>query len=341
MIGDKISIFIDTNVFEKMGYNFDKRNDILKKYTEIVNTKRYENVIVTVIDNEIKEHINKKIEENLSKIKKHCKWIYNVLDKETIEKNIKKELLDYDEFKKNTNSKLITTEKVNPEKVLDEYFNIIPPFKQSKRNEFKDAFFIESVFQYAIDNPRNISYIVITKDNDIKEAIKNKQNKKILCYDGIEEFIESTIRNITFSKEKLEDYLNQFNFLPQIEKLATISTSFIEEEEIDIDNYEYNGIYFPRIINVDNKKITIACDMSITLNGYFKCLDYDKSIYSKEEEEYIYVEYIERPFLMFICQTVIEVEVDNDKFSNAQIVDFPEIEIDFETFTGEPEFKKN
>ena len=44
---------------------------------------------------------------------------------------------------------------------------------------------------------------------------------------------------------------------------------------------------------------------------------------------------------MFICQTVIEVEVDNDKFSNAQIVDFPEIEIDFETFTGEPEFKKN
>ena len=68
MIGDKISIFIDTNVFEKMGYNFDKRNDILKKYTKIVNTKRYENVIVTVIDNEIKEHINKKIEENLFKI---------------------------------------------------------------------------------------------------------------------------------------------------------------------------------------------------------------------------------------------------------------------------------
>lgn len=338
MIGDKISIFIDTNVFEKMGYNFDNRNDIIKKYKEIVNTKRYENVIVTVIDNEIKEHINKKIEENISKIKKHCKWIYKVLDEETINKNIKKELLDYEEFKKNTNSKLITTEKVNPENVLNDYFNITPPFKKSKRNEFKDAFFIESVFQYVIDNPRNLSYIVITRDNGIKEAIKNKKNKKIFFYDGIEEFIESTISGIKFSKEKLEEYLNQFDFLSQIEKLATVSTSFIEEEEIDIDNYEYNGVYFPRIINVDNKKITIVCDMRVTLNGYFKCLDYDKSYYSKEDEEYIYTEYIERPFFMFFCQTVIEVEFNNDRFTNATIVDFPEIEIDYDTFTGKPNF---
>ena len=282
----------------------------------------------------MKEHISNIIEENKSKIKKHCKWIYNVLDKKTINKNINKKKNDYEKFKKDINSISLTTEGINPERVLEKYFKIIPPFENRKRNEFKDALFVETIFKYIENNPEKNSYVVITNDKGIKEALKFKKSKKLFQYDSIEDFIDSELTEPLISKEELEFALNQFDFSSQIEKLANIITSDMEEEEINIDSIEFHGIYFPKIIKQEANKLTIACDMNIGLFGYFKCLDYDNSYYSKEKDEYLHKEYIERPFFFYFCQTIIEVTIKNDKTISGKIIDLADIEITYYDFIG-------
>lgn len=332
MIGEKTAIFIDTNVFEKMNFNFDTKNKILSFYKKLLSTKKYENILVSVINNEIIEHIKNKVLKDESNIKKHYRWIYDLLDNKIIEEKLYKSLTDFEKFKLDTKTEILDLKKVNSELVMQKYFNLEYPFEVGKRYEFKDAFFLEAIYQYAKDNDTYISFIVITNDNGVKKAIDNQKNKKIIYYDSIEEFIDSLNECTKISKDNIQEYLNKYDFLSQIQDQININIANIEEEEIEIDHYEYNGILFPKIIKKLKNKITIICDMSISLIGNFRCLDYNNSYYSNEESEYIYKQYVERSFLMYFCQTIIEIDIKDDKFENATIVDLPEIDIDYEAF---------
>lgn len=332
MIGSKIAVFIDTNVFEKIGFNFDSRNQVIEQYKLLLKNKNYENVCVSVIDNEIKQHIKKRIDENKKCIKKHCKWIYNFLEEKTIDENLNKDLLDYENFKRECETIDIDLNNINPEIVMEKYFEIQYPFELAKPNEFKDAFFLEAVYKYAKDHELYTSFIVITDDNGIKMAIEKQDNKRIITFGSIEELIDTMIKYPQAEKAKVFDYISSYDFTEQISEMIKINISDIEEEQIDIDNYECSGIFFPKIIKASKDKIIIVCDMNVYLIGKFSCLDYKNSYYSSEESEYLYKQYIERDFLGYVCQTIIEVNIKDQNFINAKILDFPEIDIDYESF---------
>ncbi len=332
MIGSKIAIFIDTNVFEKKGFNFDARNQIIGQYQILTKNKNFENVCVSVVDNEIKQHINKKIDENKKGIKKHCKWLYNCLDEAIIDENINKDLLDYEKFKQECETINIDLKNINPELVMEKYFKIQYPFELTKPNEFKDAFFLEAVYKYAKEHELYTSFIVITNDNGIKNAVEEQGNKKIITLDSIEQLIDTMIKYPQAEKTKVFDYISSYDFAEQIEEMIKINISDIEEEQIDIDSYECSGIFFPKIIKASKDKIIIVCDMNINLIGKFSCLDYNNSYYSNEESEYLYKQYIERDFLGYVCQTIIEVNIQEQEFISAKILDLPEVDIDYESF---------
>ena len=131
-----LTVFIDTNIYEEENYNFDERNEVFKSFIELVRKKEIENVIISVIDNEIKEHLKERMEENERGIKKYCKWVKDLLEEEVINKNLKKELTDYEEFKDKSLTKIVTLENINPEVVLNKYFKKEIPFTKSKPNEF-------------------------------------------------------------------------------------------------------------------------------------------------------------------------------------------------------------
>lgn len=332
MIGDKSAIFIDTNVFEKNGFNFDERNKILTQYKTLLKEYNYENVIISVVDNEVKKHIKKKIAENEISIKKHCKWIYDIVDKEKIQECLNKDLNDYEKFKTDTSTIYKDISDINPEKIMEKHFNVIYPFELSKMYEFKDAFFLEAIYKYAEEHDTYMSFIVISQDNGIKKAIENQKNKKIICFNSIEEYIDTTINCPHEEKMKIFDYISKYNFNSQIIEKIKINIMDIEEGEIDIEEYCAHGIYFPKIIKNSTNKVIIVCDMNIYLIGKFKCLDYDNSYYSNEEGEYLYKTYKEREYLNFICQTLVEVGIENGKMVSASIVDLPEIDIEYESF---------
>lgn len=335
-----IAVFIDTNIFEKLGFNFDARNQILLNYKQIIKTKKVENVIISVIDEEIKSHINKLIDEDKQKIKKHCKWIYSNLDDNTINQNITKRLKDYALFKEKTNSKQIDLKNINPEIVLKKYFKVELPFEKSKPKEFKDAFFLEAVYKYAETNVEYSGYIIVSNDNGIRKSIEVCDNHKIKCANSIQELVDMIINYNAQMKTQLKDYLCKYNFDSQLNKKYSVSSSGIEEEEIDIENVETNGVFGLDVINVLPNKITVVCDLGVCLIGNFSCLDYDNSYYSSEENDYIYKEYKKRKWIGFICQTVIDIYKENDKYVKADIVDLPEIDIDYDSFKSIEDYLK-
>lgn len=332
MIGSKSAIFIDTNVFEKNGLNFDTGNQLLSQYILLTKDKNFENVCVSVVDNEIKQHINNRIAESKKAIKKHCKWIYSLVKEQDINEKLNKDLLDYGKFKKDCNTIYLDLQNVNPEIVMKKHFELQYPFELAKPNEFKDAFFLEAVFQYAEKHDLYTSFIVISNDKGIKKSIEEQLNKKIVCFDSIEELIDIIIKYPEEEKKKVFKYINSYDFSDQISKMIKINKSFIEEATIDIDDYECSGIFFPKIIKVTPNKIIVVCDMNINLIGNFSCLDYNESIYSEEENEYFYKQYIKRKFLGYICQTIVELNIKDKEFINAKILDLPEIDIDYRSF---------
>lgn len=332
MKDEKVAIFIDTNVFEKIGFNFDDRNKLLNQYKKIVATKKYENVAISVIDNEIKQHINNRIEIDCANIRKHCKWIYDLVDSKLLESKINKSLIEYEKFKKDTNTIEVNLEKVNPEIVMSKYFKLEYPFEQGKKNEFKDAFFLEAIFNYADNHETYLSFIVVSNDDGIKKAIDCQKNKKIIYFDSIQDFIDSLVDYSKISKDLLQKFLKEYDFTKQLCEMVNVNIMDIEEEEIEIENYECMNVYRPKIIKKTKNTLTVVCDMYINLIGKFKCLDYDNSYYSTEENEYFYKQYKERSLLGYICQTIIDVEIENEEFKSAKIIDLPEIDIDYESF---------
>lgn len=332
MFDNKSAIFIDTNVFEKIGYNFDERNPLISQFKILLKSDIYENVLVSVIDNEIKQHINKKIEDNIRGIKKHCKWIYNLIEESKIDEKINKDLNDYKKFIEDTGTMFIDLSNINPEIVMEKYFNLKAPFESSKQNEFKDAFFLEAIYKFIDLHEDYLSYIVITNDKGIIKAIEQQNNKKIVYFNTIQEFLESLIGYSDKDKKELFDYISSYNFDNQIREKIKVNIMDIEEEEIDIDNYSGVGIYFPKIIKKSLDKVIVVCDMHINLMGNFKCLDYENSYYSNEEGEYLYKQYKEKTFLGYVCQSVIEITIDKNKFLSANIIDLPEIDISYESF---------
>jgi hypothetical protein len=328
-----LTVFIDTNIYEEENYNFDERNEVFKAFIELVHKKEIKNVIISVIDNEIKGHLKERIEENERGLKKYCKWVKNLLEEEVIKQNLNKELIDYEKFKKNSLAEIVTLENINSEIVLNKYFKNEAPFTKSKPNEFKDAFFIEGILKYVEDN--NIGrFAIISKDKGIIKSFETFNKESVIVLKSIKELLDFVANYGQERKKDILEYISSYDLIPLIEEKYNVNYWDIEEENIEIKKINIMGIYGIEIIRSEDESILVACDIGIALEGKFSCLDYDNSYYSSEEGEYLYKQYINRNELMYVCDVIMKIEKDNDKFNQITIKDFPEIEIDYNTMAG-------
>ena len=339
MIGDKIAIFIDTNVFERRGFNFDKSNQLINQFKTLLRKSNYEYFIISVIDQEVKQHIMKRRDESFNYLNKYNKWVFKQLDNAVIEANLNKNLLDYEKFKEDTDSIFIDLSDINSEIVLKKYFDCCCPFEHSKPYEFKDAFFLEAIFKFSREHELYSAFMVVTEDKGVKNAIKEYNNPKIISFNSIEDLLDSLINYSIDNKKKVFDYISKYDFTSQIISKANIVVDNIKEADINIGSYNCAGLYFPKILKVDKNKIILICDLHINLIGKFSCLDEERSFLYDGDEEVTHVKfYIDKDFLGFVCQTVIEVSINDDKFVDAKIIDLPDIFIDYESFLSIDDF---
>lgn len=324
-----IPVFIDTNIYEQLGYNFDDRNQILQSFKKLVEEKEIKNIMISVIDGEVKIHLRNRMSENKKAIKKHCKWINELIDEEKINEKLNKEMIDFEKFKVETQTEIIKVNDIDSEKILEKYFKVEPPFENKKQNEFKDAFFVEAISDYTKKNWET-RYVVISKDEGVQKAIQKLENSRIEILSSMQQLTDIVINYGSKRKQEIINYIKGYELKSQVEKEYSIDYGDIEEENIEVDEISVNGVFGIDILKDLESSVLVACDIGVVLDGKFSCLDYDNSYYSSEEEEYLYKAYINKEELMYVCTVVIEVIKCKERYNELIIRDFPTIEINYE-----------
>lgn len=227
---ESIYVCLDSNQYIQCSYNF--LGGKLKNLKMYCNQGLVKLIITDIIIKEVKMHIkddiiefveNRKRELNKARVLSSVKYIdefdyiFQEIDIGNLNTTIEQQ---FEEYINDKNVIIIDNDMINLNKVLDDYFNIKPPFeKTKKRNEFKDAFIINGLKNYC--QKKHIQVHIISSDIGFNKAIENNQHFKI--YKEISDFFK--FMNDKCHKEifdKLESYI----------KLPTISTK-IEEETFD------------------------------------------------------------------------------------------------------------
>ena len=283
-------LFIDTNIFESKGFNFDKRNILIKVLTNNIKANKYKYYNLSVIDNEIISHIKKKSGDEEKLLKKQYKWIEKYMDEKTIHDNCFKNLIDYKKFKEDIGAVNCDVSKINAEKIFKKYFDIKFPFevKEDKRKEFPDAFISEYINDLSKAESDRVYFV--SKDNGLKKSL----DESITKYDSIEKFL------IAINGIPPEDFLNIKNYIKsnldeiglRLLENGDFKNIDLEEEIIEPELIKLSDEFNFEILDVNENEIYVSCIFDkLIISGDFRCLDYENSYWPNDEEYYVYTEY--------------------------------------------------
>ena len=225
-------LFIDTNIFESKGFNFDQRNILIKLLIENAKNKNYEYYNLSVIDKEIISHITDRCSSRKRELFRRFKWIKNYVKEKDIDANCYKELIDYENFKKNIFAVDCSLEKINPEKVFNKYFKVELPFelKEEKKNGFPDAFISEYLNDLSKKDDNKIYFI--SNDNGLVQSL----DKSIIIFKNITSFFSEInsgdLEKVKqFAREIITAKLTEIS--SHVLGLGEFNTVGLEDEEIN------------------------------------------------------------------------------------------------------------
>ncbi len=277
-------LFVDTNAFEKIGYNFSEKNLIIKTLIQNVRDKKYEYYSLSVIDGEISSHLNQRGDQEY-KLISNRKWIKKYISDEKIREHCYKDLVDYNNFKINISAKKCDISSVNSEEIFKKYFKVEYPFenRKEKRKEFPDAFIVSYVNSIEISNNEEIYFV--TNDKGIKNALK----EEIEVFDDLNEFLAKINNASPDVINKIKDCINnklkdiQEELLNKIE-LKSIDLNY---ENLQLDNLVIQKITDIDIISHKDKQFFVNCKCDfLILDGEFICEDYTKSYSSMDDIDF-------------------------------------------------------
>ena len=214
------------------------------------------------------------------------------------------------EIFKNNYAKAIKLGYPDPDIIFKQYFSAMPPFSGKKKHEFPDAFVIEAVRQH-LETHCNDALLVVSKDEDWKKAFSNEDNVLF------SESISNAITRINKIKSVLSDnmiaevvkavyneMLSLVQFQAEFECYCVPGFEFVKDFEVDrieIDSID-DTLIVP--LKITRSSLLIKTTARITVDGQGVIVDDDRSVWFKEENDYIYKAYAD------MCLTDGKAEVD-------------------------------
>lgn len=344
-----IEVFIDTNVFIKMRYDFTNSPlSRLKKYVNIGIVRLVtNNIVVREVETHIKEDVSDESAHLKNAVKKHCfrEVVYSD-GYETLRRNFKEDNWDeiiiskFHQFLKDTNCIILDNENIKLNELFDDYFSCQPPFevRAEKKHEFPDAVMIKSIKNY-VSNYNN-KMIVITDDDGWKAAFESinkieviKDIKKTLnkisseygenIVDGYIEYLGEQKAKIL---EDIEDWLYNCDWDCAFEENSTLDVEGIYENQVDDIQLFFDGFEY-----VDDEEACARFKTIVTADIAYEYDDYTSSIYDKEDNSYYNVVHGNAKEKH---RFPVEVRINlskNDNDYNIEDIEFEDFEISYRT----------
>ena len=359
------AILIDTSIYERNGLKLDK--GLLKALYQFKHSP-IDLLMPDVIYNELKNHLNKKINEinGLGKIIHDFKE-YNLeapellAALETMKNNIDINSIvenKLSEFIENTAAlEIVCGEFSDITKILNDYFSAIPPFGKDakKKNEFPDAITLNAIEEWAKQNHKKV--LAIASDNDWKSYCEKSENIEY------SEDLATVLADLN-ALNAPNVVLNQIESLIQQED-QDFHTSIANLLRIELDGFtpdqtadsylywEPEGAYAwferfefmeeeGRIIEADTHQLVVEINVRIFIGAEG---EFSLSVYDSIDRDYVgisgAVQNIETEFdskilLSFEGEVTTEQTLDNLELVEVEILNKPSV-IDFGTL--EPDFE--
>lgn len=168
-------LFIDSSVYHSNNYQFLTKD--LESLTRLLNSDQVSLLFTSVTVAEVKRHLRAQSKEaasaaqsfqNKGKILRNLPlFSKSIMFDRVLSKDIEDELLQgFEAFISSKNVEVVSVDLASAENVFERYFSVLPPFSEKKPDEFRDAFVLETLKAYAVENDVRIH--VVSADNDMR-----------------------------------------------------------------------------------------------------------------------------------------------------------------------------
>lgn len=274
------NIFIDTEIFCRLNFNF--AHEDFKKLLEYIKEGEINLFIPKTTILECKNKIStttKNLHSTLTTAIRKLKN-YNAASDYLLqipsndkENSIEKKQNDFDKFIRKTKAKIIQSDKVDIDRIMDLYINNSAPFgKEGKKNEFPDAIAF-SALESEVNDAQLESLYIISHDKDW--ATINKINSKFHHKEDLSDLFDE------INQYNLEYYKNAQDMFQQWKKdnwlkHKTELKSQIQENLNNASFDEHDSILIqwnPRLddIEIRNEKFIIVEEERIKVNVRLYC----------------------------------------------------------------------
>lgn len=186
------NVFIDSSIYIQRNFNFT--DHLLGQISTLSANNHIKLYITSIVTNEIKNKIDDRTKEAKSAIeslRKKGMILRNIKEYDVIFNNETSDLVSsavkkqFEDFIENSGALVIPVEAVSVDKLLEGYFQMIPPFSRSKKAEFPDAINLLAIDNWCITNSEQM--YVISLDNDLVNYCED--NVRLHCLDSIDSFL--------------------------------------------------------------------------------------------------------------------------------------------------------
>ena len=291
----KDKIFLDTEVFQNIQFNYENKKLELLLNLQKINVLELN--IISVIDNEVKQRINKKFDGLRTLLKKNKEMFYilnnieelkNKIDYRKIEEYRKYVTSQYEDFR-NKNLNVIYHNTIDLDEIMNLYFSELPPFnKELKKQELPDALSVAMIKQEIKGKPITI----VSNDNDITELVDSlKLQENIIVYKDIEKLLDKYNRENEFYDRFIE-IIKEKDFHNQIEEgfdLLDINVYGYLDPTIQRKKYMgYDGIKDVNILELEEDYLYFSFVVPFNIELEIETTDPEGWVYDSEEKDVYY-----------------------------------------------------
>lgn len=341
------AVIIDTSALENFQFDFcGWTTKTLPSFFDFLKEQNIHLLNHPVLDGEIKKHIVHSqllekingLQQNIQRNKEFYKLI-GVSPEDAIKRlselDIEKMLLsEYNNIFCDATMLSFSS----PEIIFEKYFSSCPPFSESdnKKNEFPDAFIIESVNDYLRKN-RFHNVLVVSKDFDWKKAFE-KVERTSFC-DSIDDalkMVQSTEKIDYIVSDCKIEILEAIQFQAEYECYSLSDFEMPANADVEIMSVKVGDINDIIPLRITSSTILFKCSAHLFVAGSTRIINEDRSFWDHEEREYLFISYSDISFkngqANVECEITIDYSPESDDYtaqvSDARIIEKYAIDID-------------
>ncbi|POQ05501.1 PIN domain-containing protein [Pseudomonas syringae] len=287
-------VFLDTCIYQQKNFQFSSYQ--LKALKSLIDAGQVTLLMTDVTVREVRSHISLKSREAataINKLKKEAVILrnfprlptYGLFEDVTAEHMELQLFKDFEAFAGGNNVCVVSIEEVSPTKVFDLYFSSSPPFAIGKKSEeFSDAFALEALNEWSVENKKKLH--VISVDSDMQRYCATRSN--MVHSSSLDDFIEAVNKSYAAAPSEFADKALKFlmpEILNKVEdvayKMEPLITDFFElitSESLKINSIKAVGSDLMGV-DVDVAEYTMVFSLDTQSRIEYEDLNYDVDDY--------------------------------------------------------------